>query len=74
MQYHNTNMHWERERVYAEEECWKADRERALRDIILLMRCYEISTAELVLILQGADAECASGAGRRDCGCAHLVA
>lgn len=62
MQYHDTNMHWERERAYAQEECWKADRERALRDIILLMRCYEISAAELDVLLQGANTECGAGA------------
>lgn len=60
MQHNNTNMHWERERAYAAEECWKADRERALRDIILLMRCYQINAVELDLILQDADADAAS--------------
>ncbi|AZI36353.1 hypothetical protein [Caenibius tardaugens] len=46
------STHWKRERVHAEEECWQAEREQALRDIILLMRRYDISMNELEPLLQ----------------------
>lgn len=55
-----TSTPWERERIYAEEECWQAERERALRDIVRLMRRFEISANELERLLQS------QGAERRD--------
>lgn len=38
---------WDLELICAEEECLLIERERALRDIALLMRRYEITAAEL---------------------------
>lgn len=49
-----TSTPWERERIYVEEECRQAERERALRDIVRLMRCYEISPGDLEPLLQDA--------------------
>lgn len=46
------STHWEREQIHAEEECWRAEREQALRDIVLLMRRYEIAAADLEPLLQ----------------------
>lgn len=46
------STHWEREQIHAEEECWRAERDRALCDIILLMRRYEITAADLEPLLQ----------------------
>lgn len=47
-----TGTHWQRERVHAAEECLRTERERALRDIVLLMRRHGISTDERVELLE----------------------
>ncbi len=44
----------EREKIYAEEECRQAERERALRDIIRIMRCHDITADELERLLRNA--------------------
>lgn len=41
------STHWERELVYAEQERLLAEREQAVRQIVQLMRRYEIGAAEL---------------------------